>query len=86
MQIVGRRLAIMLDGGGRFVAILRVTPDTRRVVGLPHTSFDETMNDRMGLVADRLPVVNTTRSFTRRGEYEMPGEGEVVLMFKEEST
>lgn len=85
MQIVGRRLAIMLDGGGRFVAILRVTPDTHKVVGLPHTSFDESMNDRMGLVADRLPVVNTTRSFLRRGTYQMPGDGDEVLMFKEES-
>jgi hypothetical protein len=83
--IIGLRLALMLDAGGRFVAMLRVHPDTNKVVGLPHTSFDEHANDRMGLVPDRLPVVGASRSFRLRGEYSIPGDGEAVLMFKEEA-
>lgn len=81
---LAHRLALLLDGGGRFVALLRVTPETNRIVGLPHTRFDEHANDRLGLVADRLPVLNTTRSFRLRGEYAIPSGGESALVFKEE--
>lgn len=85
MHVVGLRLALVLDGGGRFVAILRVQPDTNRIVGLPHTHIDEQANNRLGIVADRIPVVGTSRSFRLRGSYEIPGYGEVVLVFKEEA-
>lgn len=84
-HIVGRRLAVLLDGGGRFVTLLRVVPDTKRIVGLPHTTYDERANERMGLVPDRTPVVGASRSFRLRGTHEIPGDGDGVLIFKEES-
>lgn len=82
---LNHRLALLLDGGGRFVALMRVTPETNRLVGFPHTRFDDHANDRLGLVADRLPALNTTRSFRLRGEYAMPTGGETALVFKEET-
>lgn len=82
---LANKLALLVDGGGRFVALLRVAAKTNRIVGLPHTSFDEHANDRLGIVADRTPALNTSRSFRLRGEYPMPTGGETALVFKEES-
>ena len=85
-NIIGRRLAVLLDGGGRFVALLYVTPDTKRIVGLPQTRMDVAQNDRLGLIADRLVPLHSERSFRLRGVYTGLGEQSPPLIFKEEST
>lgn len=75
-------LAVLLDEGGRFVALHRVTPDIHDIVGFPHASFHERDNAKWGLVSDRLPRLGKQRRFVRRGVHRMR-DGEEVLLFKE---
>lgn len=77
-------LAVLLDGGGRFVAVHRVQPDINEIVGFPHASFHERDNARLGLVPDRMPRVGSRRRFTKRGVHTMR-DGEQIALFKEAS-
>jgi len=75
------RLALLLDGGGRYVDMHRVAPDIHEILGFPHASFHVRDNERMGLVPDRLPNMGARRLFRRRGTKVMR-DGEEVLIFK----
>lgn len=77
------KLAVVLDVAGRFVTAIRLPVTTHKVVGLPYSSIDEMQNERLGLIADRLPKKGRDRVFNRRGEHVMAG-GEAILVFKEE--
>lgn len=86
MSRVETTLALVLDGGGRFVSLMRVPPDTKRLGCIPHTPLDTATNERLGLVADRLPDVGQQRSFRLRGRCSVYGSAETALVFKEETT
>lgn len=77
------RLAVLLDEGGRFVALHRVSPDINEIVGFPHASFHARDNERWGLVPDRMPRIGAQRRFMKRGVHMMR-DGEEVFLFKEE--
>lgn len=79
------KLALVLDGGGRFVSMLRVAPNATRLEGLPYMPSDKADNERLGLIADRVASVGSVRSFRLRGNLPVYGSGETVLVFKEES-
>lgn len=76
-------LAVLLDEGGRFVALHRVQPDINEILGFPHASFHARDNERWGIVPDRMPRIGARRRFVKRGVHRMR-DGEEVFLFKEE--